>query len=122
MFISTSTAEAKPAQRTQQLTAAPDEDKVEMNPCTWFCLIHSDAEDFAACEAGVPEPTERAQTDTFATETRKHRDHDGPGWLCPAGTTAVAFDQPIYDDETGLFQVDSEIVWYCVDLSGGPEG
>lgn len=46
----------------------------------------------------------------------------GGGILCPAGTTPYPFDMPIYDDETGLWVVGYETVWFCIDDDLEPAG
>jgi len=41
---------------------------------------------------------------------------------CPPGTVPTAFPMPIYDEETGLWVVDYETVWFCIDEDLEPEG
>lgn len=159
VFTTSAAADAKPAERTRTSTIATQTAAAdaEMDPWTWFCLVHSDAEDFAACELGhVPASADAADLDpmtkfclinkpaaefknceagvpakaTVSTAKLAAPDRAGGGdnvpgdlgYLCPAGTMAVPFDHPIYDKETGLFVVDTMVVWYCLPADLEPAG
>lgn len=43
------------------------------------------------------------------------------GIRCPEGTTLTPFEMPVYD-ERGLFVVDHETVWFCIDDDLTPAG
>ncbi|MGQ0678657.1 MAG: hypothetical protein ACT4OM_03200 [Actinomycetota bacterium] len=47
----------------------------------------------------------------------------GPGDLadCPAGSTLMPFDKPIYDNK-GLFVIGYETVWFCIPDDLEPAG
>lgn len=42
--------------------------------------------------------------------------------VCPPGTTRVPFEMPIYDEETGLFVIGYETVYYCIPDNTQPAG
>ena len=41
---------------------------------------------------------------------------------CPLGTILTPYDMPIYDEETGLFVVGYETVWFCLPEDLEPAG
>ena len=119
MFVAAGPAEAR------ELQAAPDDGVAELTPDEWDCILNYEVEhvDFCIRLKEKPTKSDAATTQVLAvpTETRTPA-KDLPAFFCPGGTVATPFEHPIYDDATGLFVVDFEIVWYCLPADLEPEG
>jgi hypothetical protein len=119
LFVTSSPADAKQVERSQELAATTQDGDADVDPWTQFCLDTAEAKDFVAC-VGERVEDDGGSTATIAVKTRDDRNGDN-GWLCPAGTIATAFQMPIYDDD-GLFVIGYETVWYCIDADTRPAG
>jgi len=117
MFVAAGPAEAR------ELRAAPDDGVAELTPDEWDCIINYEAEHVMICLMLKEKSSSRdAGVQAFAADAEtRGPNKGGPKFLCPGGTFASPFEQPIYDDE-GLFVVDYETVWYCLPNDLEPEG
>ncbi len=119
MFVAAGPAQAR------ELRAAPDDGVAELTPDEWDCILNYEVElvDFCIRLKEKPSKSDADTTQVLAAPTTTRTpDKDVPAFFCPGGTVATPFEQPIYDDATGLFVVDFEIVWYCLPADLEPEG
>ena len=113
---------AAPQAEARELRAAPDDGVAELTPDEWDCILNYEVEHVDFCIRLKEKPTKsQADTQSFSAAPTRDLDNGGPDFLCPGGTVATPFEQPIYD-ENDLFVVGYETVWFCIPVDVEPAG
>ena len=121
LFVAPSPAEARSS--STDLAVAVDDGVMELTPDEWDCVINYEVElvDFCIRLKQKPKSSTADTQLGLAAVADGIVDHGGPTRLCPGGTIATAFDEPVYTED-GLFVVGHETVWYCIPANTRPAG